>query len=123
MGLTWSRPVTAQAHRVAQIRRVIPEAVHDVAVNGADKWADLARKTAPWTDRTTAARSGITGEAQQEGKTSTMYCYHTVEYGPHLEFGTEVMEARPSIVPAMKVIGPQVVEDAQLVVVKLLGAA
>lgn len=121
MSLTWSRSIKAQGAGVARARVILPMAIKDVCDNGASRWAAQAKDIRPWTDRTSHAVEGITGEARVNGAEISIYCYHTMEYGPYLEFGTKYMAPRASIVPAMRTIAPEVVEDCQSVVGRLLG--
>lgn len=43
------------------------------------------RTNAPWTDRTTNARNGLTAKAISEGHRHVIVCFHTMPYGPWLE--------------------------------------
>ena len=121
MALKWRVPPSTIANELRRRAAVIPDAVLDIGSNGASRWATQAKTVRPWTDRTGAARSGLTGEAQREGNNTVVYCYHTVEYGPYLEVGTSKMAPMPSIVPAFNVVGPQIVQDAKTVVQRIMG--
>lgn len=43
------------------------------------------KETAPWTDRTGNARSGLRTKVQVSGDKVAIICYHSVPYGPYLE--------------------------------------
>lgn len=73
------------------------------------------KHNAPWTDRTTNARNGLTATAQKSGSriaasNFAIVLSHSVDYGVYLEVGTENMEARPIIVPTIELYGPKVIK-------------
>lgn len=43
------------------------------------------RSHAPWRDRTTNARNGLTAKAISEGHRHVIVCFHQMPYGPWLE--------------------------------------
>lgn len=70
---------------------------------------------APWTDRTTNARNGLSATAQKSGSTIAGSTFaivlsHSVDYGVYLEEGTENMKARPIIMPTIELYAPRVVK-------------
>jgi len=72
------------------------------------------KHNAPWSDRTTNARNGLRAEAGKSGRTiagSTFFImlWHSVTYGLFLELGTRYMQARPIIVPTMRIYAPKVI--------------
>jgi len=61
----------------------------------AGKMESEAKQGAPWTDRVTHARQGIHGGAEHDRDEINIYLAHGVEYGEHLEEGTNPHEIRP----------------------------
>lgn len=59
------------------------------------------RTTAPWTDRTGAARSGLNAEVQVSTNSVQLILFHSVFYGVFLEtrWGGRYAVIRPSIAP------------------------
>ncbi len=47
------------------------------------------RSNAPWTDRTTNARNGLTAKAISEGHRHVIVCFHQMPYGPWLEVSND----------------------------------
>ena len=123
MGLRWTIPPSRIANRLRQGADAAPAAVFAIGQAGASRWESEAKAIAPWEDRTTQARSGLTGEAQREGNNTVVYCYHTADHGRFLEPGTSKMAPRPSIMPAFNSVGPGIVEDAAEVVQRILGGS
>lgn len=76
------------------------------------------KHNAPWTDRTTNARNGLSATAQRSGSANTfaIVLSHSVDYGIYLELGTENMAARPIIMPTIRIYAPKVIKT----LVKLL---
>jgi hypothetical protein len=80
---------------------------------------------APWNDRTTHARQGLTGKADG----TDIYLFGIMFYNPYLELGTENedgserMAARPIIEPTMMATAPEYFSDAGELVMALLGGA
>ena len=81
------------------------------------------KQKAPWHDRTTNARNGLTAFA---AKTSTAGSFAillvtTVTYGLYLELGTRFMHARPIIVPTLNAYGPKVIKTLTKILDRLGG--
>ena len=59
------------------------------------------RSTAPWTDRTGAARSGLNAEVQVETNAVALILFHSVAYGIYLEvrWGGKYAVIRPALGP------------------------
>jgi hypothetical protein len=71
------------------------------------------KHNAPWTDRTTNARNGLSATAQKSGRTIlgsvfAIILSHAVTYGIYLE-DTKYKSARPIILPTIKVYAPKVI--------------
>ena len=80
------------------------------------KIEDEARKNAPWTDRSTNARSGLTTAIIHEPKRHRIILFHRVDYGIWLEIA---MEKRFEIImPTLRVQGALLMARAN----KLMGA-
>lgn len=70
-----------------------------------DKTVAYAKETAPWTDRTGNARSGLRTEVEWIPKVSySMFLFHTMSYGIWLEIRWGGKYA--VILPTLKVQGP-----------------
>lgn len=73
------------------------------------------KHNAPWTDRTTNARNGLSATAQKSANTIAASSFaivlsHSVDYGVYLEEGTENMKARPIILPTIDKYAPKVIK-------------
>ncbi len=94
--------------------KTLPGAVNRVAqfammknVAPAENWM---KTNAPWTDRTTNARNGLSARyAGSAGGVHTMVLYHLVDYGIWLEVANEGKYA--IINPALEEVGPKVMQD------------
>jgi hypothetical protein len=114
----------------AMKRRIdqIPAALLDLGTSYASRMEEYARANAPWNDRTTNARAGLTGEAVSEGGSVRVYLYHTADpYGPYLELGTAPrdnghpgMAPRPIILPTIQAHQTELMESAARLVLGLL---
>lgn len=51
----------------------------------AARLAGTMKKEAPWTDRTSHARNGLSAKAVREDQGLTIHLFHTMEYGKWLE--------------------------------------
>lgn len=76
---------------------------------------EYMKHNAPWTDRTTNARNGLSATAQKSGRTVAGSTFaivlsHSVDYGIYLEAGTKNMKARPIILPTIERYAPKVVK-------------
>jgi hypothetical protein len=72
------------------------------------------KHNAPWTDRTTNARNGLTAVAQKSGSTIAASNFaivlsHSVDYGIYLE-DEQYKSARPIIMPTIKIYAPKVMK-------------
>lgn len=75
---------------------------------------DWMKENAPWNDRTTDARSGLTAAFIPDKKKPTIMIYHTVDYGVWLEVRWNGRYA--ILTPALEYWGPQVVARIQAVI-------
>lgn len=67
------------------------------------------KQKAPWKDRTTNARNGLSAKAVKLGAgVYAIILSHAVTYGIFLERGTRKMKARPIIIPTLAEYGPKV---------------
>lgn len=96
--------------------------VYGVAQNGAQHLATRAKEVRPWTDRTNAARAGLTGVATREGENVRIQVFHTAEHGPYLELGTSRMRPYPAIMPAFQELTPTIVDNVGKALSALLEA-
>jgi hypothetical protein len=71
-----------------------------------------ARENAPWTDRTGAARAGLTAQGQQRLFQYRIFLYHTVDYGIWLEVARNGKYA--IIVPTIIVMGQQLMHELSI---------
>lgn len=82
------------------------------------------KHNAPWKDRTTNARNGLTATAQKSGSTVAASNFaiilsHSVDYGVYLEEGTENMTARPIIMPTIREYAPKVMATLRKILDRL----
>jgi hypothetical protein len=85
---------------------VVEGAIEEVVEHYAGEVQDYAQENAPWSDRTGAARDGLTAEASSHGTTHEIVLYHTEEYGIWLEIRNSGEYA--IILPTLEVMGPRV---------------
>jgi hypothetical protein len=84
-GGTFTGPIGAAAY-VRQLREtVIPEGMAAGASRLAQDMEKFAQANASWTDRTTDARKGLSGEAFADAGVVGATIVHTVDYGIWLE--------------------------------------
>ncbi len=76
------------------------------------------KATAPWTDRTGAARAGLTSFAVKAATGVILYLIGQASYIPYLELGTKFMAPRPVIVPTMEAFHAPIMAAVR----KLVGA-
>lgn len=84
-GGTFTGPIGAAAY-IARLRdTVIPDGMAAGAAQLAEDMEKFAKQSAPWTDRTTDARQGLSGEPFAENGIVGASIVHTVPYGIWLE--------------------------------------
>ncbi|HET7668606.1 MAG TPA: hypothetical protein VFK56_21585 [Mycobacterium sp.] len=115
--VTWIKPPSDIARVLAQRTAQMEGALNANAQAFASKGESAMKSGAPWTDRTGAARAGLTGQA--EG--TDIVLGGTVDYQPYLEFGTSRMAARPIIEPTAREIAPEYFRTSADIVLRLLG--
>lgn len=79
-----------------------PSVAEEVTQNEASRAEAHMKVSAPWNDRTTNARSGLSTAVERTGPSITMYLYGTMDYTPYLELGTRRMGKYPIIVPTQR---------------------
>jgi len=83
--LVWqTRPIVLAAN-VKKYGEGVVKALHALADHFAAVLEAAAKANAPWTDRTAAARQGLTGLAVKAATGIVIYLFHTVSYGIYLE--------------------------------------
>lgn len=83
--VTWQTSPGSMADRVASYAKKLLEAVYRLATEWATRIANDARSSAPWTDRTGAARRGLMGKAFRLAVGAVIVVSHSVKYGIYLE--------------------------------------
>lgn len=84
----------------------------DRAIQGVCRYWDgpietAMKEGAPWTDRTTNARNGLTAtHVKAETNKHWILCFHTVEYGIYLETSNDAKYA--IIMPTIRSFAPRV---------------
>lgn len=78
------------------------------------------KQNAPWTDRTSAARTGLTATAFSAGKTHEILMAYSVYYGIWLEVANSGRYA--VITPALRIVGNKVMNDMRLLLNSVGGA-
>jgi len=88
-GIKWVRPPAKLAQAIEQYGDKVLTALVAVAQRSADLMQNDARNNAPWTDRTSNARSGLFGTAEADfaRHVVTIYLSHgaLINYGVYLE--------------------------------------
>lgn len=87
MSLTfrWTIPPSTMATNIERYGERVMQAVAQVGQYLERILEDDARVSAPWTDRTGNARSGLTSTTDVAQWMVTVYLAHTVDYGVYLE--------------------------------------
>lgn len=84
-GIRWVRPPEALARAVEQYGDRVLVAVQAVAGRVATAMQNDARANAPWTDRTSNARSGLFGVATRDAAQRVVIAY--LSHGPAIDYG------------------------------------
>jgi len=84
-GIRWIRPPEALARAIEQYGDKVLVAVQAVAGMIATRMEGDARASAPWTDRTGNARSGLFGTAERDGARKLVVIY--LSHGPDIDYG------------------------------------
>jgi hypothetical protein len=77
----------------------------------ADHGEATMKSNAPWTDRTSNARNGLSARSYREGQTFGIVFFHQVPYGIYLE--TRWSGRFAVIMPTINIMGPDVMNQAQ----------
>jgi HK97 gp10 family phage protein len=100
MALHWTQGSPSQiAQRLASIADQVPPLAMEIATDEASRAESEMKERAPWTDRTSQARGGLFGKAEQTGDGARIHIGGTMEYQPFLELGTRRMKPYPIIKP------------------------
>ncbi len=83
-GIRWIRPPEALARAIEQYGDKVLVAVQAVAGRVATAMQNDARGSAPWTDRTGNARSGLFGVATRDAAAKVVIIY--LSHGPDLDY-------------------------------------
>lgn len=70
-------PLLASVDVMAEARSIMEDLAQEIQ--------ESAQTNAPWTDRTGAARAGLTADVHESGEDIILELYHTVDYGVWLE--------------------------------------
>lgn len=84
-GVVWKHSPAQMAVRTQEYGRRLIAAVVSLANVWANRLANEARATRPWTDRTGAARAGLFGRAFRLATGAVIVVGHGVHYGIYLE--------------------------------------
>lgn len=84
-GIRWIRPPEALAKAIEQYGDRVLVAVQAVAGRIATQMEGDAKASAPWTDRTGNARSGLFGTAEREAAQKLVIIY--LSHGPDIDYG------------------------------------
>jgi hypothetical protein len=85
---------------------VVDQVIEGIVEAAAEAVQEYAQENAPWSDRTGAARDGLTAEYVEEGSNHVIVLYHTVDYGIWLEVRNSGEYA--IILPTIEHMGPVV---------------
>lgn len=100
---------TEQFKSVKEMDRRLERAIFGVAKYWDGRVESHMKHNAPWKDRTTNARNGLSAKAIKEGAGRfAILLSHAVNYGIYLERGTSKMAARPIILPTIRIYAPKV---------------
>lgn len=83
--VNWNGTDRAMAERVATYAKRLLDAVYQLAARWAIRIADDARRGAPWTNRTGAARASLFGRVVRLATGAMIIVGHGVHYGIYLE--------------------------------------
>lgn len=121
-GLKWEvPPSTVFEALAADYRRAIEAGIKAIADYYAPQIENYMKTHAPWTDRTTNARSGLYAETEQMvGVMTQIILSHSMEYGYYLEGWDPVHQREMQnagewaiIAPSLDYFGPRVWQDVR----------
>ncbi len=85
VSIVWNVSLYDLAARVKEYGEKLVKAIHELGDYFAGILEGYAKTNAPWTDRTTIARQGLTGVAQKAAAGVAIILYHKATYGIWLE--------------------------------------
>lgn len=85
MSIVWQVSPSKLADEIEAYGRRIERAIAAVGEFIAPKIEAYAKQTAPWTDRTSQARQGLTATSEAAESLVVVYLYHQADYGKWLE--------------------------------------
>jgi hypothetical protein len=83
--LEWNGELDAMAQRIAKMRRNLLDAVTALMETYGARIKSAAQEGAPWTDRTSHARQGLSTQVDPMGTAVKLTLFHTATYGIWLE--------------------------------------
>lgn len=116
-GIHWVRPPSALADAIERYGERVITAVTAVAGRIASAMEAEAKATAPWTDRTGNARSGLFGTAEREAAQKLVVIY--LSHGPDIDYGLWLELAHGGrfavVAPVIERMLPQIHADLQAI--------
>jgi hypothetical protein len=83
--LEWNGELDDMADRIARMRRQLLDAIRELAEVYGARIKSAAQEGAPWTDRTTQARGGLSTKVEASDAIVKIILFHTATYGIWLE--------------------------------------
>lgn len=112
MGFKWIvAPTDVFPQMATKYTQAIFQSGRHIAHQQAAEMEEYARSNAPWTDRTGAARQGLTATVEETGPIGTIVLSHGVSYGLWLEIRFGGRNA--IIAPTIDLFGPRVMRSLQ----------
>lgn len=97
----------------------IGQSVQDTLLNEAQFVLDYAKETAPWGDRTGAARAGLEVDVYEENGNVELALFHTVDYGLWLEV---IQSGRFAVImPTLEALAPLIFKSVNAEYTGLIG--
>ncbi|HEY7119512.1 MAG TPA: hypothetical protein VH475_23170 [Tepidisphaeraceae bacterium] len=98
--LTWSPGPEVLARQTVAWGKRLLDALEELGRLFADRIQAAAQRDAPWTDRTSHARQGLTGRCERIANGIVIVLFHAVSYGIWLEVANA--GAYAAILPALE---------------------
>jgi hypothetical protein len=83
--LEWNGELDDMADRIARMRRQLIDAIRELSEVYGARIQSAAMEGAPWTDRTSQARQGLTTKVESSDAFVKIILFHTATYGIWLE--------------------------------------
>lgn len=116
-GIHWVTPPSALATAIERYGERVLVAVTAVAGRIASAMEAEAKATAPWTDRTGNARSGLFGTAERDAAQKLVVIY--LSHGPDIDYGIWLELAHGGrfavVAPVIERMLPQIRADLQAI--------